>query len=97
MPRSSPKHVCWALSVDRSMPLSFFACFVEVDRHGVTSFASLASANWGSLGCRDGAVVRALASHQFGPASIPRQKNERGRGRGEVGNVEILDTAGIGS
>ena len=24
------------------------------------------------LGCRDGAVVRALASHQCGPASIPR-------------------------
>ena len=25
-----------------------------------------------SLGCRDGAVVRALASHQCGPGSIPR-------------------------
>ena len=24
------------------------------------------------LGCRDGAVVRALASHQCGPSSIPR-------------------------
>ena len=24
------------------------------------------------LGCRDGAVVRALASHQCGPGSIPR-------------------------
>ena len=25
-----------------------------------------------ALGCRDGAVVRALASHQCGPGSIPR-------------------------
>ena len=24
------------------------------------------------IGCRDGAVVRALASHQCGPGSIPR-------------------------
>ena len=29
---------------------------------------------WGGVGggCRDGAVVRALASHQCGPGSIPR-------------------------
>ena len=41
----------------------------------------LLAANFGQFvkqGCRDGAVVRALASHQCGPGSIPRSCDKYG-------------------
>ena len=39
-------------------------------RHGPDKFLD----SWDFWGCRDGAVVRALASHQCGPGSIARSK-----------------------
>ena len=76
---AAPSGVC--LSWTRHfcpMPLSSaFLCVKDYARSEwrvslMNLFCSLKTFSYLYLGCRDGAVVRALASHQCGPGLIPR-------------------------
>ena len=55
---------------DRIDHIRILSIGLELACNGVQCGGIFSNANY-VLGCRDGAVVRALASHQCGPGSIP--------------------------